>query len=256
MCLICERSRTQTGRTPTFSQPTGSGLLTRRRLLGAGLFAAATPALAKKKSALETPPNAISPEEALKRLMDGNARYVAGNPNERDFSAGRAARVNVQYPIAGLVSCADARLTPELALDQGIGELFVTRVAGNFIGAGVLGSLEYGVAVLGMPLIMVLGHTNCGAIGAALKVIKSGEMLPGHLDELITSVKPAAIQALKKSDPDDQLNWAITANVKRQVATLKNRPSLVQKAWRAKKVDIVGGVYDLATGKIELVPAG
>ena len=110
------------------------------------------------------PPNAIPPADALKRLMDGNARYAANTPNERDFSSGRAARTQAQYPIAAILSCADSRVAPELAFDQGPGDLFAVRVAGNIVNPDLLAPLECGAHFLAAPLIMVLGLTGCGAV--------------------------------------------------------------------------------------------
>jgi len=198
------------------------------------------------------PPNAIAPADALKRLMDGNARYAANTPNQRDFSSGRAARVQGQYPIATILSCADSRVAPELAFDQGPGDLFVVRVAGNIVNPDLLASLEYGAQFLGVPLIMVLGHTGCGAVDAAIKVLKTKAVLPGHLPELITAIKPAVILA-EKTPTGNLLDNAATENVRRQVARLKSSPPVVQKLYVDKTIDIVGGVYNLATGKIALV---
>src|SRR5512138_2942243 len=124
-------------------------------------------------------PNAISGAAALQRLIDGNARYAANDPNERDFSSGRAARAAAQYPIAAILSCADSRVAPELVFDQGPGDLFVVRVAGNVVNTDLLASLEYGVEFLGIPLIMVLGHSGCGAVDAAIEVLKKDAKLPG-----------------------------------------------------------------------------
>src|SRR4030095_11600088 len=114
------------------------------------------------------PPNAIAPADALKRLMEGNARYAANAPNERDFSSGRAARVQGQYPIASILSCSDSRVAPELAFDQGPGDLFVMRIAGNVVTPNLLASIEYGAQFLGSPLILVLGHSSCGAVDATI----------------------------------------------------------------------------------------
>ena len=198
------------------------------------------------------PPNAIAPADALKRLLDGNARYAANTPNERDFSSGRAARVQGQHPIAAILSCSDSRVAPELAFDQGPGELFVMRVAGNIVTPDLLASIEYGVQFLGVPLVMVLGHTGCGAVDAAIKVLKTKAVLPGHLPELVTAIKPAVIVA-EKTQSGNLLDNAGAENVRRQVARLKSSPPVVQKLYAGKKIDIVGGVYDLATGKIALV---
>jgi len=198
------------------------------------------------------PPNAIAPADALKRLMDGNARYAANAPNERDFSSGRAARVQAQYPFAQILSCADSRVAPELLFDEGPGNLFVVRVAGNVVSTDLLASLEYGARFLGAPLIMVLGHSGCGAVDAAIKVLKTKAVLPGHLPQLITAIKPAVIVA-GKTQSGDLLDNAVGENVRRQVARLKSSPPVIQKAYAAKKIDIVGGVYDLATGRVALV---
>lgn len=231
--------------------------LSRRRALGAGLGLAsaaflggfALPASAQEPAAA---PNAISPDEALKRLMEGNARYVANTPANKDFSAGRAARTTAQYPFAGLVSCADSRVAPELAFDQGPGELFVVRVAGNFVNDDGLASLEYGVKFLGMPLIMVLGHTNCGAVDATIKVVKDNISLPGHLDDLVSHIKPAVQIALKEK-PDDPLSAAIIENVRYNVAELKGATPIISEAVSSGKIKVVGGVYDLASGAITLI---
>jgi carbonic anhydrase len=198
------------------------------------------------------PANAIAPADALKRLMDGNARYAANTPSERDFSSGRAARVLGQYPIASILSCSDSRVSPELAFDQGPGDLFVMRVAGNVVNPDLLASIEYGAQFLGVPLIMVMGHTGCGAVDAAIKVLKTKAVLPGHLPELITAIKPAVIVA-EKTQAGNLLDNAVAENVRRQVTRLKNSPPVVQKLYADKKIDIVGSVYDLATGKVALV---
>jgi carbonic anhydrase len=219
---------------------------------------AAAPLIPGAASAADPPkagaasPNAIAPAMALKRLQEGNARYAANAPNERDFSSGRAARAQAQYPIAAILSCADSRVVPDLVFDQSPGELFVVRVAGNVVSPNLLASLEYGVQFLGVPLVMVLGHSACGAVDAAIKVLKTGAQLPGHLPELITAIKPAVIVA-EKTRQGTLLDNANAENVRRQVAQLRNSPPVVQKAYRDKKIDVVGGVYDIATGKITLV---
>lgn len=228
--------------------------ISRRRFLGTG--AAALAAWSGMAAAADPPkagaPNAIAPSEAMKRIMEGNARYVANTPSQRDFSAGRAARAQGQYPIAGILSCADSRVAPELVFDQAPGELFVVRVAGNIVNLDLLASLEYGVQFLGTPLILVLGHSSCGAVDAALKVLKTKAELPGHLPDLVTAIKPAAIIA-EKTAPNNVLDFAIAENVRRQVAKLKDAAPIVGKAWKDKKIEIAGGVYDIATGKVTLV---
>lgn len=233
--------------------------VTRRSFLRTGALAALAPwtpaavfAAAAPAPGSAPPQNAIAPADALKRIMDGNARYVANTPNERDFSSGRAARAQGQYPIAAILSCADSRVGPELAFDQAPGDLFVVRVAGNIVNTDLLASIEYGVQFLGVPLIMVLGHSSCGAVDAAIKVVQTKAVLPGHLPELITALKPSVVIA-EKTKSGDLLANATLENVKRQLARLKSSPPIVQKQYAAKKIDIVGGVYDIASGKVTLV---
>ncbi len=233
--------------------------LSRRDFLKTGAFAALAPwamgtAFAADPPApgVAPPPNAIAPADALKRLLEGNARYAANALNERDFTYGRAARVQGQYPFAQILSCADSRVSPELLFDQGPGELFVMRVAGNIVSPDLLASLEYGVQFLGVPLIMVLGHSGCGAVDAAIKVLKAKAVLPGHLPGLIAGIKPA-VAAAEKMPSGNLLDNAVAENVRRQVTLLKTSPPIVQKAYAGKKIDIVGGVYDLATGKVTVV---
>jgi carbonic anhydrase len=228
---------------------------TRRDVLAAAAAAALSPwvrAADPPKPGAAPPRNAIAPADALKRLMDGNARYAANAPNERDFSAGRAARAQAQYPIASVLSCADSRVVPDLVFDQSPGDLFVCRVAGNIVTPDLLASLEYGVQFLGSPLILVVGHSACGAVDAAIKVLKSKAVLPGHLPDLVMGIKPAVIVA-EKTASGNLLENAIAENVRRQVARLKAASPIVQKAYRDKRIDIAGGVYDIATGKVTLV---
>lgn len=222
----------------------------RRRFLGAGAVALA--AMSGKVKAADPPRKTIAPADALRRLMEGNARYAANNPSERDFSSTRAQRAQAQYPIAAILGCADSRVVPDLVFDQSPGDLFVVRVAGNIMTTNLLASLEYGVQFLGTPLILVLGHSSCGAVDAALKVVKTNAALPGHLPELIAAIKPAAVAATKVA-PNDTLNYAIADNVRRQVARLKAAAPIVQKAYQDRRIDIAGGVYDIATGKVTLV---
>ena len=226
----------------------------RRHLLKTGAFAALLPfgmsrAFAATSAATA---NTIPPALALSRLMEGNARYAANIPNERDFTAGRAARAKSQYPIAAVLSCADSRVAPELLFDQNPGDLFVMRVAGNVMSPSLLASLEYGVKFLGTPLVMVLGHSSCGAVSAAISAIKDDAKLPGHLPGLIGSIKPAVVRA-KKSHPENLLESSIAENVRVQVAELKQSPPIVDKYYADQKIEIVGGVYDLKTGRIALV---
>lgn len=182
--------------------------VSRRSLLSGGVALGAA-AMLPAVAFADTPQNAISPDAALKRLMEGNARYAANKPTQQDYSVGRARRVVGQHPIAAILSCSDSRVAPELTFDQGPGDLFVVRVAGNFVNDDGLASIEYAVKYLGTPLIMVLGHANCGAVDATIKVVRDNVTLPGHLPDMIHEIKPAVEIALRDHQ-DDVLSAAIT----------------------------------------------
>jgi carbonic anhydrase len=225
--------------------------LGRRGLLvaGAGLLAAVPlGALA------QTPPQsaAATPDAALRLLTEGNARYVANQPLQRDFSAARASTALGQAPFAAILGCADSRVAPELAFDQNPGDLFVVRVAGNFVTPDGLGSLEFGAAVLGTKVIMVLGHTSCGAVNATVAALKKGNTLPGHIAGLVRNMKPGIEPVLKQSGADLEQR-AVVANVRYNVEQLKMAKPILAEMVAKKQLQVVGGVYDLATGKVSLV---
>src|SRR3984893_9278212 len=209
-------------------------------------------ASASESGAEQPKPNAIGADAALRRLMEGNARYVGNKPAHPYFTSGRAERTRSQYPIAAVLSCADSRVAPEFAFDQGPGDLFVVRLAGNFANDDGLASLEYAVKFLGVPLVMALGHSNCGAIGAAIKVVEDNAELSGHLPGLVQSIKPA-VEAAKAKSPHDLLAAAITENVALNVNRLETSQPLLANFAQTRKVEIACGGYDLANGKIGLL---
>ncbi|MGI8771691.1 MAG: carbonic anhydrase [Acidobacteriaceae bacterium] len=200
----------------------------------------------------KAPQNAITPTVALHRLMDGNARYTRNQSVVKDYSAGRAARATAQYPVAAILGCADARVSPELVFDQGPGDLFVTRVAGNYMNTDNLASLEYAVELLHAPLVMVLGHTNCGAVSAVVKNAKKNEPLPGHIYLLVDAVQPGVAQAIKQGG-DNVLVHAVEENVRHNVERLRRAQPLLTQHLAKKTIDVVGAVYDLDTGQVRLL---
>ena len=229
--------------------------LSRRALVaGAGTLLAAgvLPRLGAYAEDKAPPPNAIPPAEALERLQAGNARYMADGGKSRDYSAGRAARVEAQYHIAGVLSCADSRVPPEIIFDQGPGELFVSRDAGNVVSNYGLASFEFAVTSLGIPLIFVLGHTNCGAVLTALSGTVQRKQLPGHLPELLKAMSPAVIAAHGRH-ASDPLAETIKENVRLGMKRLKTQSKIIGDAVAAGKLKIAGGVYDLKTGAVNLV---
>ena len=163
----------------------------------AGL-AIAPQAFAANAKAPPKPENVVSPDAALHRLMQGNARYVEGESGRHDFRHEREALSKGQNPFAAILSCADSRIAPEYCFDTARGDLFVCRVAGNFASDEMIASLEYAVQVLNTPLIMVLGHGACGAVDATIKSMKDGTTLPGHLPSLVAAIRPA-VEAVQSS---------------------------------------------------------
>jgi carbonic anhydrase len=226
----------------------------RRNFLKVAGAAAASLAIAPAAFAQKAPPkpqNDLSSDAALDRLKKGNARYVKGVTKRHDFTHEREALTKGQNPFAGILSCADSRIGPELAFDTARGDLFVCRLAGNFLNDDVIASFEYGVSVLNVPLLMVLGHQSCGAIDAAIKSIKDGTTLPGHLPSLVTALTPAVKGSA--GQPGDALDNAIKQNVILTVEKLKTASPIIDKFVADKKVRVVGGVYRLDTGKVELL---
>jgi carbonic anhydrase len=206
---------------------------------------------AKKAKAPPKPQNVLSPEASLERLLRGNKRYVDGVSRRHDFKHEREALATGQNPYAGILSCADSRIAPEYAFDSGRGDLFVCRVAGNFASDESIASLEYGVAILGVPLILVLGHESCGAVDATIKSLKDNTTLPGHMPSLVTAIAPA-VKAVSQQG-GDVLNKAIRQNVVDNVAKLSSATPILSAAVEQKKLKVVGGVYRLKDGKVDLV---
>lgn len=213
----------------------------------AGL-ASASGAFAAPPAAPPKPENVISPDAALKRLMDGNARYVEGVSRRHDFRHEREALSKGQNPFAAVLSCADSRIAPEYCFDTARGDLFVCRIAGNFASDEMIASLEYAVAVLNTPLILVLGHDACGAVDSTIKSVKDGTTLPGHLPSLVAAIKPA-VDAVQ-GQAGDMLANAIQRNVALNVQALGSTGPILKAAVDDKKIRVVGGVYKLSSGKV------
>jgi carbonic anhydrase len=237
-------------------ETTSHATIGRRNLLKLGAVAAAAlviapPAFAAKAKAPPKPQNVLAPDAALDRLMKGNARYVDGTSRRHDFLHEREALSKGQNPYAAVLSCADSRIAPELCFDTARGDVFVCRVAGNFTTEEIIASFEYAVQVLNTPLIVVLGHEACGAVDAAIKSIKDGTTLPGHLPSLVHSLSPA-VQAAQ-GQPGDLLTNAIRGNVAMNVARLQTATPILKSFADDKKIRVVGGIYELKSGKVELL---
>ena len=191
---------------------------------------------------------ALTPDQALAEIMAGNARFVAGAPvaHMRDLAIIRAKAAEGQWPIVGVLSCADSRVPVEMVFDEPIGRLFVTRVAGNITTSEIIASLEYGVAVLGIKAIVVMGHSSCGAVKAAI----DNPEVPGQISALFPALLPAAVYMSESRDP-----MAVTRqNVIIQAATLINASPVIEAKVKAGELKVVPAIYDVATSKVETLP--
>jgi len=205
----------------------------------------------KEAKAPPKPQNVLSPDASLERLLKGNGRYVEGVSLRHDFKHEREALVGGQNPYAAILSCADSRIAPEYAFDTGRGDLFVCRVAGNFATDEVIASMEYAVAVLGVPLILVLGHESCGAVDAAIKSLRDDKALPGHMPSLVTGIAPAVKAVAQQAG--DVLGKAIRQNVIDNVGKLGSAMPILGAAVEQRKLRVVGGVYGLSDGRVEMM---
>src|ERR1043166_4926951 len=218
----------------------------------------------------------ISPTQAIARLKEGNARFTADHPqhphesrDERAYIAKhsrenpgviplgmtseqaakrRTELIKSQHPYAIILSCSDSRVPPELIFDEGLGDLFGIRVAGNVLNDEGLGSIEYGVEVLDTHLIVVLGHQSCGAVDAAMKTVAAKSKAPGHIQSLVAAIKPV-VDAAPKAD----LDAMIKANVKHVVDALRSSTPILKARVNSGEVQVIGGYYTLDTGVVSFL---
>lgn len=191
----------------------------------------------------------LTPDEALALLEAGNAEFLTDAPYRRaDTRARRLEIAAAQAPFAVLVGCSDSRVSPELLFGRGLGELFIIRVAGNTVDLAALGSVEYAVSQLGVPLVVVLGHERCGAVAAALAVVETNATFPGRIGDMVEPIIPAVLSA--RGDEGILLHDAVVANVERVLLGLRQSSPLLQDAEEAGRLRIVGAVYDLDDGRV------
>lgn len=197
-------------------------------------------------------PEPVEGESALERLVAGNARYVANRAQYPGHSTERREQVaEGQHPFAAVLCCSDSRVPPEILFDQGLGDLFVTRVAGNVVDDEMIGSLEYAVEHLGVRLIMVLGHERCGAVRAALEATLAGVEMEGHLEHLVKAIEPAIEEA--QLAYGDAWEAVAAANIERQVTALRHSQPILAELVEAGEVEVVGARYDLDSGWVTLL---
>jgi len=193
---------------------------------------------------------AITPRQALAELRSGNARFVAGHPLKRDSRADVKATASGQYPFAVVLSCLDSRQPTEIVLDQGIGDIFTARVAGNVLTDDILGSMEFGCKVSGAKLLVIIGHSNCGAVKGAVDGVELA-----NLTGLLAKIKPATENVPADIQPRNSKNLAFVdkvaeANVRLVMQQIRERSPILREMLEQGQIALVGGMYDLATGEV------
>lgn len=199
--------------------------------------------------------SSVTPEQALQRLKDGNERFTSGKMKNRDLLAQANQTAPAQHPIAVVLNCLDSRAAPEFIFDQGVGDIFVARVAGNIMNNDILGSMEFATQLAGAKLIAVIGHTNCGAVKGACQRAKLG-----HLTELLQKIQPAINQTTKAMgsrdcDKAEFIDEAAKNNVLLMIKQIQTRSPVISRLIKEGKLGIVGGIQDLATGKVTFLDA-
>jgi carbonic anhydrase len=192
----------------------------------------------------------ITAEQDLQKLMDGNARFVSGDVEHPNQSAERRDEVIAgQHPFAIVVGCSDSRVPPEIIFDQGIGDIFIIRTAGQVLDDAALGSIEYGAEHLGVPLVVVLGHDSCGAVEAT---VEGGEA-PGHIANLVEAIQPAVDEARNVASEDELLNASIDINIENIVDQLETSEPILSELVEKGELTIVGARYHLDSGEVEIL---
>ncbi len=194
-----------------------------------------------------------SPEAAIQALKDGNARFFSGQVARPEIGANtRRAHIMGQTPYAAVLACSDSRVPVELVFDQGLGQLFVVRVAGNVVGGAALGTLEYALEHLDVQLIMVLGHEGCGAVAAALLPEQRVAQEPENLQELIRCIQPSVAGLPVIRDKKARMREAVLNNIRHQAHLLRQHP-LIRDAEAAGRIRVVGGYYEIGSGAVDFL---
>jgi len=227
-------------------------ILSRRRFFCAcGAVAAPLAAHAQTAPALPPPP---SPTDALARIVEGNRLFRIDDPTRHEMNqARRETLARGQRPFAAILGCADSRVAPEELFHAGLGHLFTVRIAGNSATLATIGTLEYAVEELHVPLILVMGHERCGAVTAAKELLETGASLPGVLNELVLPIMPAVIAA-RRSGAADVIDAAVRIHAQRTAKRMSEGPGLLAQAVRERKLRIVPAYYDLDNGAVSILP--
>lgn len=226
---------------------------------GAAMVTTASPAIAAADDGKAMAKPAMTPDQALAKLVDGNRRFLADQISVADISAKRRLEIaKSQSPFAVLVGCADSRVGPEHLFGGGLGELFIVRTAGNYVDDAGYGSIAYAIAALGTPLIVVLGHERCGAVDAATKLVTNNSQLPPSLTRMVQPILPAVLDARATlGTKTDLVDHAIHMNVRHVVRGLRETSDpILAEPLQAGKVKVVGAYYDLDTGAVDFFDRG
>jgi carbonic anhydrase len=230
-----------------------TGLVPLAFAVSASAFAqTSTDTTAKKGPAVQTEESlaAMTPTSALEKLKKGNARFVEGNMKSRNWLAKASATAGGQYPFATILACMDSRAPIEIIFDQGIGDVFGIRIAGNIVNDDVLGSMEYATKVVGSKLLVVLGHTSCGAVKGSIDDAKLG-----NLTGLLAKIRPAVSASGPGSAKDDAyVNKVAQANVSQAMKEIREKSPTIKAQLDDGTVSLVGAMYDVSTGKVTFLP--
>lgn len=234
--------------------------VSRRALMAAGLGVGAIATMGGRAIAAapvdKSARAASTPGEALRLLEEGNAAFLRGDMPANDIGPRRRLQLAAgQSPFCAYVSCSDSRVPPELLFGRGLGELFIIRNAGNTVDTVAMGSIEYAVLELGVPLVVVMGHESCGAVKAAMAVVEKNARFPGAIDNMIEPIIPAVLQA--RGQAGDPVENAVKQNVRRVVDVMRNESDpILQKPLQAGKIQIVGAYYELSSGRVDFFDRG
>ncbi|MET0343918.1 MAG: carbonic anhydrase [Polyangiales bacterium] len=203
----------------------------------------------------------VSPQQAIARLRAGNERFIVGTRCIEALTSGsrRADLVEGQHPFATILTCSDSRVPVELLFDQGLGDLFVIRVAGNVVAPSLIGSVEYAAEVLGTQLVVVMGHSRCGAVKATIDVARgTGSVPSSNIGDIVERIRPGIAPVLSAADGKDAaqvLDDAISANVRHSVEAMRNGSPLLQQRIREGKIVVLGATYDIGSGRVSFIDA-
>ncbi|WP_237066114.1 carbonic anhydrase family protein [Microbulbifer guangxiensis] len=217
---------------------------------GAGL--AGVPGISFAQALSKEERDKLTPDEVIRMLQEGNKRFRTGKMEEQDYLAQKRSSVSGQYPAAAILSCIDSRTPAEILLDQGIGDVFNARVAGNICSDDILGSLEFACAAAGSKVVLVMGHTACGAVKGAIDGVEMGN-LTGLLDHIEPAIKATEYEGERSSENPEFVDRVVVTNVRRTMDEIRRRSQVLSGLEKEGKIKIVGSLYHLNDGRLEML---